>query len=411
MYAVALLVFVLVELGFSYFHFATPRTMFLVAAIAVSLRLAELALSRKEWTRSRSGTRMLVCASITLGVVAPFLLAAATRQFHTHYFGLLILPVLEAALYFSLTITLMAATVASLTGLLWVSYAAHFRPPFQLGELLETATLALLLYTVGTLVWLLLDLLRRRDVELRARMEDLETTRARLVEEEKLAAVGRLASAVAHEIRNPVAIISSAMEAAGSVALSEEDRDEMSRIALAEAQRLEKLTTEFLSYAQPDRFACREVEAEPLIGYVCSIAKAQALRKELSIRPVVTHAPLLFGNQDRLQQALLNLVRNAIDATPAGGEIVVRCASEAEMVCIAVENEGECIPAYAVPQIFEPFFTAKSGGTGLGLSIARRIAEAHEGTLTLARNEQGRVCFQLKLPAFAGQLKSSAVEG
>lgn len=245
----ALVLFVAVELGFSYFNFPTPRAMLLVAATAILFRCGELTLSRHSLTAARAQTAAVF--SISAGLIVPFALAAATRQFHTHYFGLLILPVLEAALYFSLSTTLVVATFASGSAALWVAYAARFKPPFQLGEMIETATLILLLFTVGTLVWTLLDLLGKQDKELRDRLDELESTRERLVQEEKLAAIGRLASAVAHEIRNPVAIISSAMEAARSATLSDEEREDMSRIALTEAKRLERLTTDFLSYAQP----------------------------------------------------------------------------------------------------------------------------------------------------------------
>ena len=396
----ALTMFVTVELGFSYFNFPTPHAMVLVATIAVLLRCVELAFSIAQPSMAPDCLRVRAVLSIGAGILIPFALAAATRQFHTHYFGLLILPVLEAALYFSLATTLAVAAVASGSAGLWVAYAAHFTPPFQLGEMLETATLILLLFTVGTLVWALLDLLGKQEGELRERVRDLEVTRGQLVQEEKLAAIGRLASSVAHEIRNPVAIISSAMEAAGSASLSAEERADMSKIALTEARRLEKLTTDFLSYAQPGDLPRSEIDVLTLLGYIASIAKAQALGKHVSIKLNIEDGCLLYGNEDQLQQALLNLLRNAIDASPDGGQVSVLCEPRAGLVRIAVENQGPSIPAHAVSKIFEPFFTAKAGGTGLGLSIARKIAETHEGTLTLEHNADGHICFALILPAY-----------
>ncbi|MGI4757649.1 MAG: sensor histidine kinase [Janthinobacterium lividum] len=393
----ALILFVTVELGFSYFNFPTPHAMLLVAAAAVLFRCGELALSRCFLRSARARTGAV--SSIAVGLIVPFALAAATRQFHTHYFGLLILPVLEAALYFSLATMLVVATLASCSAALWVAYAAHFRPPFQLGELLETATLILLLFTVGTLVWILLDLLGKQDGELRDRLDDLEATRERLVQEEKLAAIGRLASAVAHEIRNPVAIISSAMEAARSASLSAEEREDMSSIALTEAKRLERLTTDFLSYAQPGDLLRSDVDVFTLVGYIASIAKAQALGKHVSICLDIEDGCRLHGNEDQLQQALLNLMRNAIEASPDGGVVSVRCDPHGDVVRIEVENQGMPIPDPILPKIFEPFFTAKSGGTGLGLPIARKIAEAHDGTLTLENNAEGHILFALLFPA------------
>ena len=393
--------FVAVELGFSYFNFPTPHAMIAIVLCAGLFRIGEIVLSRSQlplaWPRVQTRAMVSICA----GILIPFALAAATRQFHTHYFGLLILPVLEAALYSSLLITLIVAALSSCSAGLWVVYAAHFTPPFQLGEMLETATLILLLFTVGTLVWALLDLLGKREAELRDRLIDLELTRSRLVQEEKLAAIGRLASAVAHEIRNPVAIISSAMEAAASPNLSAEEREDMSGIALTEARRLEKLTTDFLSYAQPNNLPRSEIHVFMLVGYIASIAKAQAIGKQVSIKLNIEDGCLLYGNEDQLQQALLNLMRNAIEASPEEGEVSVHCEPKGELVRITVENQGASIPGYAVPKIFEPFFTAKTGGTGLGLSIARKIAETHDGTLTLESNVEGHIRFKLLLPAFS----------
>ncbi len=376
--------------------------MWLVAAVVLFYRFGELALSGAGKSLSAICIRARAIFSICAGILIPFALAAATRQFHTHYFGLLILPVLEAALYCSLFSTLMVATVSSCSAVLWVAYAAHFKPPFQLGELLEAATLVLLLFTVGALVWLLLDLLGKREGELRDRLHDLEVTRGRLVEGEKLAAIGRLASAVAHEIRNPVAIISSALEAAGSSQFSFEEREEMSKVAMTEARRLERLTTDFLSYAQPGDLPCTQIDVMTLVGYIASIARAQAITKSVKINLEAEDGCCqLYGNEDQLQQAVLNLLRNAVDASPEAGRVSVRVSQQDGLVRIAVENGGPSIPDFAVPRLFEPFFTAKSGGTGLGLSIAKKIAEKHGGDLTLEQNSEQHILFALVLPAHA----------
>jgi signal transduction histidine kinase len=390
-----LLVFVAVELGFSHFHFATPLSMLLVAAGAVVFRCAELMFSRR---RPATHPKAAAIVSIAFGLVLPFLLAAATRQFHTHYFGLLIMPTLETALYFQLGTTLAVAALSGGIALFWVAYAARFQTPFQLGELLEATTMVLVLLVVAPLVWNLLDLLNRRDAQLAERLRDLEDTRAQLVEGEKLAAVGRLASAVAHEIRNPVAIISSALEVAASPAFAPHERDEMSRVALLEAKRLEKLTSDFLTYAQPNSLPETPVDAAALSSYLGSIARAQAMTRQVKFDIAAVDGCVVMGNEDQLQRALINLMRNAIDASPEGGRVGVQVTQVAGKVRIAIENAGPAIPDYAVPRIFEPFFTAKRGGTGLGLSIARKVVEAHHGELILETNASDKVVFALLLP-------------
>jgi signal transduction histidine kinase len=396
-------IFVSTELFFSYSRYSTPRSMFLVAAMGIGFRLVELAILRNRSELSLQAARRFARTSIGWNLGLPFILAAATQQFHTHYFGLLILPVLEAALYFSLSFTLGTSWVASGCVIFWVGYAADFKPPYQLGELLEATTLVLIYFIVGPLIWWLVDLLSHREHQLRQRLEDLENAKARLVEGEKLAAVGRLASAVAHEIRNPVAIISSALEAADSNAFSAEDRADMSRVAVAEARRLEKLTTDFLAYAQPGTPPFAEVDAVALVGYIVSIARAQALNKRVQLNLLSDSDCLLYGNEGQLQQALLNLLLNAVDASPEFGHIVVEVKRFEKEVRISIENEGPAIPPDAIPQIFEPFFTAKPGGTGLGLAIARSIAEKHGGDLMLEQNEEERIVFVLTLPLMQGK--------
>lgn len=396
-----LLLFILVGLMFSHSYFPTTSGFLAAASVAVALRLGEAASSRLPGFGSGEWVKRLAAASICFGLIVPFLLAAATRQFHTHYFGLLILPVLEVALYFSLAATVVVASVSASSALLWVAYAAHFQSPYQLGELLEATTLVLLFFLVGTLVWLMVDLVKKREKSLEHHVRDLKETRAQLVEGEKLAAIGRLASAVAHEIRNPVAIISSAIEAAGSPAFSREERDDMARVAVIEARRLEKLTTDFLSYALPGDLPRTEVNAASLSGYLGSIARVQALSKHVRVEIDAKDQCLVYGNEDQLQQALLNLIRNAIDASPEEGTVSVAVSQQAENVKISIENGGPAIPAYAVSKIFEPFFTAKRGGTGLGLPIAQKVIEAHHGELRLECNREECIVFSLLLPSHA----------
>jgi signal transduction histidine kinase len=337
------------------------------------------------------------------------MLAMATRQFHTHFFGMLILPVLETALYFSFPTTVCVGAIASSIAAFWVAYAAHFRPPFELGELLEATTLVLVCFIVGTLTWWLVDLLSGREEALEQKVNDLEATRSRLIEEEKLAAVGRLASSVAHEIRNPVAIISSALEASSSPGSSSADRDEMSRVAMMEARRLERLTTDFLSYAQPGSPPFTELDATALVGYIASIVRVQAFHKSLTIDVDTHDGCQVFGNEGQLQRMLLNLMRNAVEASPERGRIKIDVGPHRQdQIRIALANAGPRIPHEVVVRMFEPFFTAKEGGTGLGLPIARSIVEKHGGELFLERNEPDNIVFAAIVPSPLARSQSLA---
>jgi signal transduction histidine kinase len=255
-------------------------------------------------------------------------------------------------------------------------------------------------FIVGCLVWLLVHMLRDREEQLRQQLDDLEATRGKLIEEEKLAAIGRLASAVAHEIRNPVAIISSALETAASASFASKEREEMSRIAGMEAKRLERLTTDFLSYARPGNATFQQLDATALVGYIVSIVQPQALQKDLQIEVKMCDTCCVYGNEGQLQQALLNLMRNAIEASPQSGSILIAVVKLSRAALqIRIENAGPAIPHRIADHIFEPFFTAKEGGTGLGLAIARSIVDRHHGELYLEQNKPDHIVFTVSLPS------------
>jgi signal transduction histidine kinase len=398
-YFAVLLLFFATQMLFTAFLTLPPLSVFFLVAFASGLRVIEISFAERIVTRDESRSRRFAVASIAWTLVLALLLAVLTRQPDTHYFGMLILPILEAAIYFSLATTLFIATAASTVSFFWVAYAANFTPPFESGEILEASTLVLVYFIVGCLVWLLVDMLRDREEQLRRQLDDLDATRGKLIEEEKLAAVGRLASAVAHEIRNPVAIISSALETSASPSFPPDEREEMSRIAGLEAKRLEKLTTDFLSYARPRSVPFERLDATALIGYIVSIVQLQALQKSIQIESEMCDTCRIYGNEGQLQQALLNLMRNAIEASPPNGVVLIAVTPSKGALRIRIENAGPAIPARVASQIFEPFFTSKEGGTGLGLAIARSIVDRHQGELRLERNDTDHVVFMITFPS------------
>jgi signal transduction histidine kinase len=249
---------------------------------------------------------------------------------------------------------------------------------------------------MGLMVWILVNQLRSDQTKLANSLGELERTRERLMVEEKLAVVGRLSSAVAHEIRNPVAIIASSLATADRPELAEQGRKEMYGIARNEAARLEKLTSDFLSYARPSQPKRTPVALGQVLGYISEIANVHASKKQIIITVEVCDGLQANVDREQLQRALLNLLLNAIDATPPGGQVAVRSThSSTNSLELQVENSGESIPKEVLSRIFEPFYTTKPHGTGLGLAISRNIARAQGGDLVVARNEPGHVCFAI----------------
>jgi signal transduction histidine kinase len=352
------------------------------------------------WASVRTLSKVLadivVWISISLNIALALLLTFFTNQGNSPYFVLLALPVLQAAYRFRLPTCISVIVVADSMTFFWVWHFAKSQPPTFASEYLEAGVISVVYALMGLLVWLLVNQLRSDQRKLADNLRELERTRERLMVEEKLAVVGRLSSAVAHEIRNPVSIIASSLVTADRPEVGEQQRKEMHAIARCEAARLERLTSDFLSYARPSQPKRNPVALADVVGYIVEIANVHASKKEIGIS--IESGEGLRANVDReqLQRALLNLLLNAIDATPVGGHVAVLCSRpSAQSVELQVENSGDPIPEEVLSRIFEPFYTTKPHGTGLGLAISRNIAKVQGGDLVVARNEPGHVCFTM----------------
>ena len=325
----------------------------------------------------------------------------------THYSVLMILPIVAAGFRFSLWGTLVTAGIAGALNILEVWAYFHLHPPGSRSEYFEATAMGLLYLVVGLVVWLLVSQLRRDQERLRATYAELEQTRDRLVQEEKLSAVGRLSSAIAHEIRNPIGMISSSLAMGMRDDTAEHTRRELFDVAATEAKRLEKFTTDFLSYARTAPPHREIVGVASTLSYVIEVSRARAAEKEVTIEGTCNNSGDVSVDPFQIHQALLNLIANAIDAAPSQSAVRIGCERKASHVELFVENAGPAIDAETEANIFEPFFTTKPHGTGLGLAIARKIAEAHDGELALSANEDGKVRFSLLLP----QAEAGPVEG
>ncbi len=338
----------------------------------------------------------LTWASIVVNLGLAILLASLTDHEDSPYVVLMVVPILEAAFRFELLTVFGVVTIADLSLFLFVWRYFEKHPPVEVGEYFEAGTTSLVFVMVGVVVWLLVRDLRQKETRLANNVLELERTRERLLQEERLAAVGRLSSAIAHEIRNPVAMITSSIATAKQLAGAE--RDEMFEIASAEAARLVTLTTEFLDYARPRTPSLAPTSVADTLHYITDASRAHASQKGLHIEVKVSGPIEVEADAGQLQQALMNLVLNAVDAASANSSITLTAHNLDHRVCIDIENTGDPIPPPALGRIFEPFFTTKRQGTGLGLAIARNIARAHGGDLAITMNGPQRICFSLILP-------------
>jgi signal transduction histidine kinase len=336
--------------------------------------------------------------SIWLNITFAFIASIFGGAPDSHYSVLMIIPVITAAYRFNLFKTLgIVAAVIALT-ILEVRIYFWRKPPIDFGEFFEAATVSLIFLVVGIVVWLLVNSLREEQSKLKLSLEQLKAMQTRLLAEEKMAAIGQLSSAVAHEIRNPVAMISSSLKMAEKQPNDSPIREEMFNIAAEEANRLEILTTDFLTYARAKEPNLKPLNINEILEYMGSLAKARMAEKNLKLEIVCRENPTAEIDAMQIQQALLNLLVNAIDASPEKGKITIGSKNEGETLTLYVENEGEKIDEEIAAKIFEPFFTAKPKGTGLGLSIVQSIARSHGGEIKLAKNDDGKVRFEIEIP-------------
>lgn len=242
---------------------------------------------------------------------------------------------------------------------------------------------------------------RRQAVVIREQLETVDATRARLAQSEKLAALGQLAAAVAHEVRNAFAVIrSSAQGITETLPEGDTEGRESCSFIVAEIDRLTSVVNSLLSFARPLRLAPRPVDVHELLDHAQLLARQELDAKQIRlVRDAGPGLPPIEVDSDLVVQVLLDLLSNAAQATPPGSEVRLEAQARAEEVQIEVADAGPGVPADLRSRIFEPFFTTRDKGTGLGLAVARQIVEAHRGRIEVAEAATGGACFRISLPA------------
>jgi signal transduction histidine kinase len=213
---------------------------------------------------------------------------------------------------------------------------------------------------------------------------------AALRRRDRLSAMGELSSTVAHEVRNPLnAIAMSAQRlrrefpAIASPA-SDEDRAELDHllgVVEGETRRINDVVQQFLEYARPPKLAPREASLGHEVRELVEAARALAEARGVSLASDVSRAGTAVFDPGQLRQAVDNLLRNAIEATPAGGQVSITAASGGRGHSIEVRDAGGGIAAADLPRVFDLYFTTKPDGTGIGLAVAQQIVSAHGGTI------------------------------
>jgi signal transduction histidine kinase len=235
--------------------------------------------------------------------------------------------------------------------------------------------------------------------ELRAYVRRVEESQEALLRAEKMAAAGRLTASIAHEINNPLQSVQNCLHLAGHEDLPPEKRKEYFDLAKNELERLMKTSQRMLDFYRPGAVKMEQVDVLELLQHVLSLTSQQLNQRHIDVKTDLPESlPLIFAVSSQIQQIFFNLVLNALDAMPAGGELRITARALENGVEITFHDTGPGIPENHRNDIFEPFFSTKDGGTGLGLTVSYNIVTAHGGTLDLVNGHESGACFRLFLP-------------
>ncbi len=227
---------------------------------------------------------------------------------------------------------------------------------------------------------------------------------------DRLAAMGEMAASVAHEVRNPLnAIAMSAQrlrrewDAAGAGGESErEERRELLDVLVAETRRIDAKVQQFLDFARPPVLQLGPVALGEWAGALVEARRPLAESREVSLEADLAQAGQAQVDAEQLRQALDNVLRNAIEATPAGGRVRVTARSLAREHVLEVSDTGPGIPPEALPRLFDLYFTTKPEGTGVGLAVTQQVVAAHGGSVEVDSAPGQGARFSLRLPRAAG---------
>lgn len=238
------------------------------------------------------------------------------------------------------------------------------------------------------------------EAEVAKRTAQLQQAQAKLVEKEKLAAIGQFASMIVHEIRNPTTTILMGLTSLQKLTLDRRNRMRLN-LAVEEGARLKKLLQEILLYAKPQVLQSETIELNQLLADMSFSLQKMPEASQRQFQLVLDNSQYIIqGDRDKLKQVIINLVKNAFEAIEAGETVTCYLSlAKPAHCCVSVINQGTSIPPEILPKLAEPFVSHKPGGTGLGLAIVKQIITSHGGSLSIEsdRSRGTKISFTLPL--------------
>jgi two-component system, NtrC family, sensor kinase len=238
--------------------------------------------------------------------------------------------------------------------------------------------------------------------ELNSMAHAVEERERELVRSERLAAVGKMAAMITHEVRNPLSSIGLNTELLEDELGDNEEAKKLVQAIHREVDRLTAITEEYLTFARLPKPKLAPEAINSLVAALAAFVRADLAAKQVELAVELADGdPIALLDAAQIRQCLINLVRNATDAVSAkgGGRIVLRTRRAGDRIVLEVRDDGSGIPADVLPRLFDPFFSTKEGGSGLGLALTQQIVKDHGGDLVVESTLGKGTTFTLSIPA------------
>jgi len=230
--------------------------------------------------------------------------------------------------------------------------------------------------------------------------EKLQNAQRLLVETEKMAALGKLSASIAHEVNNPLGIISNYLQILTIRKVPDDVYENYIKILKEEVDRIARIVRQLLSFYRHHQQQITELDINVVLAESIALLSHQLSTANINIYlDIKKNIPKIQGSPEKLKQVFLNLIMNARDFMPEGGEIEIIARVNKSDIIIDISDSGPGIERENLPKVFEPFFTTKEKeGTGLGLSVCYGIIQWHQGSITASNSKRGGAKFTITLP-------------
>ncbi len=364
-------------------------------------------------SRHRTLDALLLLATIFLISVLHYRTPMTNVWLHPLLQRAYYIPLLLMALWFGWRGGLLGSLVAAILYIPHIKMAWGMNPEYSAAQQIEIVMFFILTALIGILADHEREHRRKAEETVDALAEAnarLQSSFEQLRRADRLAAMGELSAGLAHEIRNPLGSLEGAMQIIQRPNVPDETKAEFGEMAQRELDRLKKIVNQFLDFARPPDPRPLATDPNMLLESVAKLVAETAKMKGVQIRFAgAADMPEIMVDAEQIRQVLLNLVLNAIQAMPDGGDIVLRVVRDRDSVSLDVVDQGSGISQEQVERIFDPFFTTRQEGTGLGLSIAARIISQHGGQIEPRHNPDRGMTFSVILPAGRVQTLTPAI--